>query len=382
MFKRAFYGTIFIFISITIIIFFFFTMIINIENIRRSYDEFNNQDTKNAVFFGIDYNKLVNHEDEQHNHGTEGNNQSSSEQVNEKTAMLKIFEELKKNNDIIIKAYGLDVGFENLDNNKGIYFNGKFNYPYNLIEGRFFNIQDFENKTKVVVIGKDIINKSIVEDGKRYLLRDNEKYEVIGVIGKKNYTTQYDDMILYNLNAMVNSIRGVEKGAWQLDSLVYSSEELKKIVQDDDTSKSLAAFQLDLKSDNVKRSINSNRPVIISFILVIIVVVLALIQAVFYWIEGLKLEIGVRKGYGASNSDIIYVIMQRYFIVAGSSTVFALCIVQICKTIFGIQLFQFELNAVVIASLFIVLLLLGLIPGLAAFSSIKNMNIASLLKEE
>ena len=50
-----------------------------------------------------------------------------------------------------------------------IFFNNKFIGGYNLLEGRFFNIEDFNGDGNKVVVGKDILKTAKTEGNNKYI---------------------------------------------------------------------------------------------------------------------------------------------------------------------------------------------------------------------
>lgn len=358
MIRKSFDGAIFIFISIIMLVSFSFTLIINIQKLEESYSELSNSNSKNMI--GI-------------------TDSIGKDEV--KKDYLNFFEQVKQKEDIILKVSYADVGFENLNQNIGIYFNGKVNNEYKLLEGRFFNIDELNSRDKLVVVGKDVLNKCIYENGERYLLREKEKFKVIGIIGKEDFKTQYDDYIIYNLNALIYDIRDVDKVQWTLDSIVYSAEELKEIVGEYDNSKLLQGFSYEDDTSDLEKALKSNKDIIISFVLIIITVLLALIQAILYWVNSLKIEIGVRMSYGATSKSIIIELLKRYYLVTITAAIVAIISVKIIIEVFNVSLLMFQLNLDAIMKMSVLLIISGIIPVSSIIYTIKNFTIINMLKE-
>ena len=359
MIKKAFSGSIFIFLCIIIIVFFSFALIVNVQKLEESYSEVSNYNTENMISIG----------------------ERAGEDILEKKEYFEFFESIKQKEDIILKISGGDVGFENFMSNVGIYFNGKVNNLYNVLEGRFFNADDLNSTDKLVVVGKEVLNKCIYEDGERYLLREKGKFKVIGVVGKEDFQTQYDDIIIYNLNSLIYDIRDVNFLNWKLDSVVYGAEELKSIVEEYDNSKLLQGYVLEEDTTALEKALKNNEDTIISFALIIITVFLALIQAILYWVNSLKIEIGVRKSYGASNNNIIVQLLKRYYLVTITAATVAIIGVKVIVETFSIKLLMFQFNMETLVSVAVLLIILGVVPLTSIIYIIKNFTIIDMLKE-
>ena len=188
----------FIFLCNFIILIFLLVLLISIKQLEESYIELNNQNTRNVVYI------------------THDENITCEEYRNE---LYSFFEKVKEKENIILKVEGLDIGFENSGSSIGIYFSNEINNFYNILEGRGFSLDDIKNKRKVVLIGKSLLPKCLEKNGKKYLIRGKDEFEVIGIVGKDGITTQYDEYVIYNLTSLIYDIRQVELGAWSLDSL-------------------------------------------------------------------------------------------------------------------------------------------------------------------
>ena len=359
--RKILKGSSFIIICISILIIFSFSLVISIEKIEQTYGDFNNQNTSNKI-------NIV------------APNLEDAYKYNKKV-YLDFYDEIKNKEDVIIKFYGLDVGFENAPNNLGLYFNGEINTSYNLMEGRFFSKDDFKSNEKLVVIGKDILEKCIDENGEKYLINEGDTFKVIGVIGRENYTTQYDDMIIYNLNTLINKIRLIENGEWVLDSLVHSKEELSNYVYECDESKELIPYVPEINETSLELSINNNKDIVISFMLIIITISLGLVQAIVYWSNGLTLEIGVRKSFGATRANILINVLKRYYLISFLAAIITVVITKGISIIFKVDTSINLFSVTNIINLIILLIAFGIVPIVSIEYNMKKYTIIEMLKE-
>lgn len=75
-----------------------------------------------------------------------------------------------------------------------------FGFSDMLKDGRFFNGDDYNEKTMTAVVGTEIISDTVEHDGKRFYLFDNAEYEVIGVLDKQSNIA--DRAVFLNLTAL------------------------------------------------------------------------------------------------------------------------------------------------------------------------------------
>ncbi|EJP6473843.1 ABC transporter permease [Clostridium botulinum] len=303
IFKKYLRKTQFLILCLTSILTFTSIMVGHVEKTYQMMLEANNFKTINNITFDFDEKNL------------------SSENI------IKSLKEMKLQKNIII-THGAGRTFIPGSSQLGIYFNGIYKNGYNLLEGRFFTLEDFKKNKKVVIIGKNLINNVHVENGKRYIYRGNDKFLVIGVIGKKNGNTQYDSRILYNLNIDLE-----EKDMlylhhdWNLDSLVKSESDLKNTINIINKKSTINFIQIISQDKSVSpliSAIQNSQTLLINFLLIILCIVITLIRVTAHWINKITLELGVRRMYGATNKNIIFHISKRYLSISGVSLVIAL----------------------------------------------------------
>ncbi|GKX67749.1 ABC transporter permease [Inconstantimicrobium mannanitabidum] len=376
MLKKIFLGTKFIFVCIVIMVFFSFTMIINITNIQESYKEHSSSDTKNMLYLGFTGSNEANHIDSD---GDEKDDKSKM--VSAKKAYIDFLKNVRQKKDIIIKVSWGNMGFVNKDNNVGLYFNGRYDCPYHILKGRFFTKEEMDSKDKKVVIGKDVLSQTIKEGDKTYILCGQDKYEVIGVVGKEKISTLYDDIILCNLTNFAEAKESIANLEWKIDSNVYDISQLRNIISTYDSNHLLMGTSDEMPAA-LKQSLRYNTQMFISTILIGIAVFLGLVQATVYWIENLKLEIGIRKKCGARDFEILCLIMKRYFIVSIVATIISLGILEFAKNIFKFEFLQYADFNLMLKILFVQIIAVGLIPCMVFLFNIRKASIGSLLREE
>lgn len=105
------------------------------------------------------------------------------------------------NIETILSSGGSDY-FAAVHTGKGryIYFSGNVMLPP-ILEGRFFTSKECLSREPMAVIGKDLLNQSFIEDGKRFIYLDGLACEVVGIAGIAHDST-IDALYFINLGAI------------------------------------------------------------------------------------------------------------------------------------------------------------------------------------
>lgn len=346
----------FIVLCIISILLFFSLIVGNIENITRSILEVNNQLTKNHI--GIGFNDEL-----------------------ENKEVIELINKIKSNKNIIIKYY-LQNGFDYDIQSEGIFFNGVFNNSYNLLDGRFFTTEDFNKNNKLAVIGKDVLKYTKVNGNKRYIFRGLDRYEVIGIIGKDDLSSKYDNKIIYNLDSILNDDEILNKYTWWVDSYDKNKSEIKDIISNIGNNALIQIIDSTATPPNpLQEALTLSKTLITSFILIILCILLTLVRSIIYWLDSIALEIGVRKNYGATNKEIFIDIIKRYILIS----IFSLFIAFISQLVFsklnflGLLNYKFSFINLILSIFFIIIL--GIVFISIAMYKISRIQINKLLKE-
>ncbi|WP_181150887.1 ABC transporter permease [Paenibacillus sp. PCH8] len=214
----------------------------------------------------------------------------------------------------------LQTGSRNI---RAIYFDNQTYVPQ-MVEGRFFRKEDFYDKEKLAVVGKEIQRSELkYKNGKLYYIYNNDEFEVIGTMGA-SHLTEIDKTILLSMNGL-SSDENRETGIFVLSASDLSSVTKTKLLDADGVKVPIHLFERG--EYGAQSYANSD---IYNVILKIIVFVLVSFSSVIFtvsWIKKQRSEIRVLwiLGYQPRYPLFRYVIKYfmitsfTYFLVAGGS---------------------------------------------------------------
>ena len=331
----------------------------NINKIYNSILEFDNQYTENAI--SLNFNEKLSKEE-----------------------IIESIMKLKQNKNIVIKfsshVFDYEQNFIGDYNNEGTFFNYNVTPKYSLIWGRTFNKNDFKEDKNLIVIGKDIVKYTIKENNKTYLLNGNSKFEVIGILGKKDISSMYDDKILYNLEFLFKNKDLLTHDLWAVDSDILSKQELKNLVLKNIKDVDIGESLIGKRPNPLKIAIKENKDLTLGVLGLIFCIFTTLIISILNWLDIIKLEIGIRKCSGALNSNIIFIILNRYLLYSFISFCTSIMIYYLLHIINFAGLFDYNINNINIVISIIVIILIGIITIILSMIKISKIKISKLIR--
>ena len=190
-----------------------------------------------------------------------------------------------------------------------------------IMSGRFLNIDDFKFKNNSIVIGKNLEQYVKFKENKKYLTIANEELEVIGIMGKKNKTTAFDNTFYVNLLGLKLPNNNLENLYNYKFIGTCDENELKTVIKNICTISKVDS--LEFKSTKEQITFNEIYDNIMEYIYIIAIVfmfIIANVSNIFnLWWENNKLKFTINRMVGATKLDILkfsILIMAKQFIVA------------------------------------------------------------------
>lgn len=282
-------------------------------------------------------------------------NDSIAFRINSKINSTKFIE--------ILNGIDINIELKYLKSNQffgsAIYISEIQEYLPNIIEGRYFNLDDFKMNIPVAVIGTELLNYTILENDERYLLVDEIKYKVIGVMGGEDSIC--NDRFFINLNSyLLYSKEFLELDDFYNVDLKYSEADILEKLEEEILMYDKATEILKDSSLTIINPIESyikNRGFYI--FMSIIVFVVSTINITAYYINKRKYEMGVLKAVGIKNFTIIRKVICEFEILAVVSFIIGIAIHYVIYMLFYKKSVYYWIN---IGDLILVLLI-GIVLG-------------------
>ena len=205
--------------------------------------------------------------------------------------------------------YDVDILYSMLPNNtilynnlsldgkdiRGVLFRGNVNKPQ-ISEGRFFKEEDFQNNMRLAVVGCDV-ELNIRNDGQKYILYNNEEYDVIGII-QYNMPTKLDRTVL---------ITSTDENLESSTEFIIDGPEIKGIydfLANESVFGEIIAKECD--NFNILRLIDRNNNAKFLALFFIIALLINCILILMFWVKSKENEIIIKKQNGFLSWQVLY----------------------------------------------------------------------------
>lgn len=272
-----------------------------------------------------------------------------------------------------------DRSLKNINYVKGIHDTSISNI-FPLYSGRFLSEEEVNSESKVVVVGKNLLNFTYKVDNKTFIDIFDEAYEVKGIVGRET-ASKYSIYILmptkvysklFNSEPSNNYTIDVDTENVEdtVDTLTnsFSNEILNVVINSEEQSKS-----------PIVNAVEFEKTILTNLIVAIIFSILCSVTFTLLWFEKINKNISIRKALGANKSDIFLFVFKNLIKMFIISVILALTafygLVDIFKhlTIFD-MIINIESCLYSIITLFVLIIILSLI-SLRQFSKIEITNL-------
>ncbi|WP_252249417.1 ABC transporter permease [Clostridium sp. VAP23] len=198
---------------------------------------------------------------------------------------------------------------------QGIYLNSNLQTTPQIKEGRFFNVDDFkDNNSKLAVVGVSKASNIKIKDNKKIINFNGSDYEVIGIMGDEKLSKEVNNKIIFNLNSLINvDSTEINSSDWFLSSTKDLSSSMDNLQNNLKDFKFIYSKAQEIS--NPVLSVLDNQAVRIYYLTTIFASVFVnIFIIIFFWFDGFKKEIGVRKSFGANNQSIYLYIFKLFLI--------------------------------------------------------------------
>lgn len=267
---------------------------------------------------------------------------------------------------------------------KGIYFSGNKTPKVPMKSGRFFTKEDFENDTKLAIVGSEVFTNCTVEDNKHYFDDESGRYLVIGVMGSDDKKTYLDSSVYVNLNSVF------QKGEFDYSSGFYyidcgkesiaTFEKFKKYL----TSKRLNIVVESFEDDRLKSPfldlLSGAFSGFVFIALILVCLALNTVSLTTDWIENKEKELAIRKTFGGTDKQISRRILLEYEFIVTSSFIlgFILYVIFIKSKIFDIPNMKVYFFSSAITYIFC--LIVGRVTAIVPMRKAMKLEVSEILR--
>lgn len=261
---------------------------------------------------------------------------------------------------------------------EAIYFKGNVKNKPQILKGRYFNEDDFNNDKKVAVIGKGLLDQVFKEDGKEYYYVANDNYEVIGVLGDEKKESGNDYSVYINLDALLNKDSFYMKGSYSIDAALNSREMFNKVKDKYQDTSIIIAEDDAQNTSTIGTILKENVKSKIGFILEVVgTFILSTVCVTEYWIKNRRKEIGIKRALGATKMRIFSSIVGELSIIS----TFSFCagyILYILISYLKDGYIHFYIGSAIVA--FLVTFISGLITTIVPILNANKMQPAQIMR--
>ncbi|WP_436513501.1 ABC transporter permease [Clostridium thermobutyricum] len=263
---------------------------------------------------------------------------------------------------------------------KNIYFNGDKVVEPSILEGRFFNKEDFKEQDKIV-IGKNMIRLTTEKNNKRYISVLGKEVEVVGVMGSNKRKTAFDDTfylnnfskIILNEGPIIIGGNNIEENISVLKDRLYKLDKSINVEIED--------FQ------GVESTLGvvlyNNKYIIVIFSLLALTLIFNIINTTNYYVLNRKKEIGIKRLIGSTKFSITKDIVLEYVKIATLACILAILFYIV---ILKLNLYPKELdlsfNSITVLIIFISINLLAMILSIPSIIKSNKIQISFIMKGE
>ncbi|MBQ6815168.1 MAG: FtsX-like permease family protein [Lachnospiraceae bacterium] len=267
----------------------------------------------------------------------------SMETDNDVIDFQSIFENIRQDSGVVVN--GIMVHIEESDVNtfsslSGEWFISDETWHYPLVEGRYYTAKEVASGEKVVLIGKNYKQYTYEENGKEYIDIEEEKYQVLGVVGLEKQLSAWDSRLFMPCTSLPDAVMGVMSSKGYISCILHNYNG-NMIVDEQQIRSNLFnisqsvefTYAGEIQTEDITMTLMSNGDMIITIAAVgYFVSLVYAINIVVFWVENRKKEIAIRKAVGFKNSDIAKLLMSEMIGLSALSCVIAIfiqCVLQI-----------------------------------------------------
>ena len=266
--------------------------------------------------------------------------------VNEFNSIEDIFSGIRQHTGVIINGLMVHIDESQVNTYSSVsaeWFTQDEGWHYPLSEGRYYTKDEVASGKKVVLVGKYYKEYIYEENGNEYIDIENEKYQVLGIVGFGEQMSLWDSRVFMPCTSLPQSIMDecfiycdINYILYNYDGSFVSDEEKIQENAENMFDGSDIAYLGEIQSGNMMEDLMNSQDMIYTIAIVgYLVSLVYAINIVVFWMEKRKREIGIRKALGYTNRDITKLLLAEMLGFSVISFVMAILIQFVLKIFMG-----------------------------------------------
>lgn len=225
------------------------------------------------------------------------------------------------------------------------YFKENIKIKYPILEGQFYSIDNIKAQDKVVVVGKELKKLIEEENGDKTINIMGEKYTVLGIVGRSDRTTIWDNVLFIPLGCIPKNSSIYNKSFYngtlisKEGSQAKDLENLNNRITILDKKACINESPIDDTYSLYCSMLNNNKDNFIKSILIVLFSMSTMIILSFFWINERQKEIAIKKVCGINNFQVSLSLFLEFLSITIISVIIAL-IIQISLGFFTNKIFN------------------------------------------
>lgn len=278
-----------------------------------------------------------------------------------------VCESLAKYGEIQILSFGnIQIGNSNQEYQVvPVCFHSEEDWHIPITDGRYFLSEENWDETYQIIIGKTIAKLNNLELGD-YIRLQGKDYEIVGICGRENRSTQWDDIVYLPWNDFCVSYSSFFDTNWVSAILKSGRETFLEHFSEEETNASELGMELtytymsEVESDSTNNSIWIT---VIASVLVFAIAIINISNLMIYWTLERRKDLAILKAMGADNFYLTKCLLAEIFVMTILSAIGAILMQKVIAFCCGDLLVQNDIYATVTYINFIIGFLVTVICG-------------------
>lgn len=284
--------------------------------------------------------------------------------------IITVCENLSKYGEIQILSFGkISIGNGSQQYQVvPVCFNKKESWHIPIMDGRYFKVEENLDNNGQIIIGKNISKSNSFKVGDSITLK-GKTFEIIGICGRENRPTQWDDIIYFPWMDFCESYQSLFDTNWISIILKSGRENFIRNFAEEEAKASKEGMELFYTYMSEEERTSTNNSILITIIASVLVFAIAIINIsnlMIYWMIERRKDLAILKAMGADNQYLTKCLLVEILVMTSLSALGAILLQKIIVFCFGNILVQNEIYATVTYTNYVIGFVVTVVCGVLA----------------